>query len=84
MIDRTIAKKARGWRLTCSAFTVRVEVGQDLRRRKLGPSQPRPDEADPLLLPDDLDLRVDLHVVLQLLLQVGCEEKHQQMIRSSL
>ena len=59
--------------LTCGAFTVRVEVGQDLRRGKLGPSQPRPDEADPLLLADDLHLRVDLHVVLQLLLQVGCK-----------
>ena len=52
---------------------MRVEVGQDLRRGKLGPSQPRPDEADPLLLADDLHLRVDLHVVLQLLLQVGCK-----------
>ena len=60
---------------TFGALAVRVEVGED--RAGGGPrsGNPRPDEADPLLLPDDLDLGVLLQVGLELLREVGCRRK---------
>ena len=69
-----LARLAQTW----CAFTMRIQVSEDVPSRGPGPSQPGADQTNPLLLPDYLYNGKLWHVVVQLILQMGCKGRRRK------